>query len=358
MKTTVFLLCNAHLDPVWLWPREEGVAEALATFETAVKFCREYDGFIFNHNEAVLYQWIEQYDPALFAEIQELVRQGRWHIMGGWYLQPDCNMPSGESFVRQALEGRRYFWEKFGAAPTTAINFDSFGHSRGLAQILKKTGYDSYLVCRPGEQDFETPTCDFWWEGYDGSRVLVHRTFDGYQSGYGRAGLKADKYLEKQPENGPYLCLWGVGNHGGGPSRIDLEALNERIEKNPGLAHQTPEEFFKALQSSGKELPVVAKAMNHWGVGCYTSEIRIKQQHRELEGAYFSLEKMAVQASMLGVAEYPERELSEIRKDLLFWNSTIFCPAVPPKIRKNSRCGRLRTGWRLRPGKNWICSFP
>ena len=193
MKKSVFLLCSAHIDPVWLWPREEGVTEALATFETAARFCREYDGFVFNHNEALLYEWVERYDPELFAQIQSLVREGRWHIMGGWYLQPDCNMPSGESIVRQILEGRRYFWEKFGVSPRTAINFDSFGHSRGLAQILKKAGYDSYIVCRPGENDFPTPASDFLWEGYDGSQVLVHRTVDGYQSGYGKAGLKADK---------------------------------------------------------------------------------------------------------------------------------------------------------------------
>lgn len=340
MKTSVFLLCNAHLDPVWLWPREEGVAEALATFETAARFCREYDGFVFNHNEAMLYQWIEQYDPDLFAEIQRLVQQGRWHIMGGWYLQPDCNMPSGESFVRQILEGRRYFWEKFGVSPSTAINFDSFGHSRGLVQILKKAGYDSYVVCRPGEQDFQTPTNDFWWEGYDGSRVLVHRTFDGYQSGYGRAGLKADKYLELPEQDGPYLCLWGVGNHGGGPSKADLEELNQRIRENPRMAHAMPEDFFRALQEIGKELPVVAKPMNHWGIGCYTSEIRVKQRHRELEGAYYFLEKMGVHASLLGTAPYPKEELQQIRKDLLFLE---FHDILPGTSAEKSEQQSLRT---------------
>ena len=106
MKKSVFLLCSAHIDPVWLWPREEGVTEALATFETAARFCREYDGFVFNHNEALLYEWVERYDPELFAQIQSLVREGRWHIMGGWYLQPDCNMPSGESIVRQIFLGK------------------------------------------------------------------------------------------------------------------------------------------------------------------------------------------------------------------------------------------------------------
>ena len=114
-RPRIHLVCNAHLDPVWLWEWEEGAAEAISTFRTAADLCEEFDGFVFNHNEVVLYQWVEEYEPALFARIQRLVREGKWHIMGGWYLQPDCNMPSGESFVRQILVGRHYFREKFGA---------------------------------------------------------------------------------------------------------------------------------------------------------------------------------------------------------------------------------------------------
>ena len=105
-KPRIHLLCNAHIDPVWQWEWEEGAAEAISTFRTAADLCEAFDGFVFNHNEAVLYQWVETYEPELFARIQRLVREGRWHIMGGWFLQPDCNMPSGESFVRQILTGQ------------------------------------------------------------------------------------------------------------------------------------------------------------------------------------------------------------------------------------------------------------
>ncbi|MCX5759100.1 MAG: hypothetical protein NTU83_11445 [Candidatus Hydrogenedentes bacterium] len=118
------LICNAHLDPVWLWEWEEGAAEALSTFRTAADLCEEFEEFVFNHNEVTLYKYVEEYEPALFARIQKLVAAGRWHVMGGWYLQPDCNMPCGESFVRQILIGKAYFKEKFGVEPTTAINFD------------------------------------------------------------------------------------------------------------------------------------------------------------------------------------------------------------------------------------------
>ncbi|HAK96009.1 MAG TPA: alpha-mannosidase, partial [Planctomycetes bacterium] len=100
MTRNIHLLCNAHLDPVWLWEWEEGAAEAISTFRTAAELCETHDAFIFNHNEVTLYQWVQEYEPELFERIRKLVRQGTWHIMGSWYLQPDCNMPSGESFVR------------------------------------------------------------------------------------------------------------------------------------------------------------------------------------------------------------------------------------------------------------------
>ena len=138
----VHLVCNAHIDPVWLWEWEEGAATAISTFRVAADLCEKFDDFVFNHNEAILYQWVEEYEPALFKRIQDLVARGKWHIMGGWYLQPDCNLPSGESFVRQIILGRNYFEDKFNVRPSTAINFDPFGHSRGLVQIMAKAGYD------------------------------------------------------------------------------------------------------------------------------------------------------------------------------------------------------------------------
>ncbi len=150
-KKTIHLLCNAHLDPVWLWEWEEGAAEAISTFRTAAELAENDKAFIFNHNEVTLYKWVQEYEPSLFKRIQKLVRQGRWNIMGGWYLQPDCNMPSGESFVRQILLGKSYFKEHFGVNVTTAINFDPFGHTRGLVQILAKSGFDSYLFGRPDQ---------------------------------------------------------------------------------------------------------------------------------------------------------------------------------------------------------------
>lgn len=171
-----------------MWDWEEGLGEAISTFYQAEQFLREYD-YIFNHNEALLYEFVEEKDPELFAAIREQVRAGKWHVMGGWYLQPDCNLPSGEAFVRQISLGRRYFQEKLGVRPTTAINFDSFGHSVGLVQILKKCGFDSYLFCRPMPEMLALPAREFVWVGKDGSRVKASRVEDEsiYCSGFGTA---------------------------------------------------------------------------------------------------------------------------------------------------------------------------
>ncbi len=316
----VHLISNAHLDPIWLWEWQEGAAEAISTFRIAADLCEEFENFIFNHNEVILYKWVEEYEPALFKRIQRLVKAGKWHIMGGWYLQPDCNMPSGESFVRQSLTGQIYFKEKFGVVPTTAINFDPFGHTRGLVQILKKSGYDSYLVCRPGDDTCKLPGDDFIWVGFDGSEVLVHRVSEGYGSGLGNAREKVEAWLKNHPDQEAGMVLWGVGNHGGGPSRQDLKQLNELIEKTKDreIFHSTPERVFADMRPMRKKLLRIERDLNPWAVGCYTSQVRIKQKHRLLENEIYMLEKMMAGAQIQGVQPYAQAEISEAINDLMF----------------------------------------
>ncbi len=323
MNKKLHLISNAHIDPVWQWEWEEGAATAISTFRCAAAFCREFDGYIFCHNEALLYQWVEEYEPALFEEIRALVKEGKWHIMGGWHLQPDCNMPSGESFVRQILSGREYFKMKFGVElPTTAINFDPFGHTRGLVQILAKSGYDSYLFCRPGQGDCPLPAEDFTWVGYDGSKVLGRRS-PGYGTGLGHATDKIRGSLAGVTDENPIgFCLWGVGNHGGGPSRKDLRdiaaLMKEAKENGVEIIHSTPENYFADIRSSGRKLPEFRGSLNSWAPGCYTSQIRIKQKHREVEGMLYSCEKMCTELSLHDPSfVYPEKEIGEALYDLL-----------------------------------------
>ncbi len=313
------LICNAHLDPVWLWEWEEGAAEAISTFRVAADLCEAYKGFIFNHNEVILYEWVEEYEPVLFRRIQKLVRQGKWHIMGGWFLQPDCNMPSGESFVRQALYGRRYFAEKFGVRPTTALNFDPFGHSVGLPQILAKSGYDSYLFCRPGQGDCPLPADRFEWVGCDGSTVRAVRMVH-YNSPLGKAREKVEGMAQAMTEGAPNMPIpWGVGDHGGGPSRGDVVDLQALIKQRPELniVHSTPEAYFADLVASAEKLPRHQGDLNPWAVGCYTSQVRIKQLHRRLENDLYALEKMATAAWQAKLMDYPAEEMRPALRDLL-----------------------------------------
>ena len=320
MPDTLHLVCNAHLDPVWLWPWEEGLAETLSTFRTAARLCEEFDGFIFNHNEAILYKWVEEYEPDLFYRIQNLVKRGKWHIMGGWVLQPDCNMPSGESLVRQILLGKLYFLQKFGVEPKTAVNLDSFGHTRGLVQILTKAGYTSYLFCRPGLEDLSLPADDFIWIGYDNSRIIAHRARHHYNSQRGKAGDRINIWLSESKGKRAGLLLWGIGNHGGGPSEEDLREISRLIDQRNGfeIRHSTPEDYFSHISGLVELLSTHSDCLNPWAVGCYTTMAQVKQKHRHLENVYYSTEKMVTNAAIQGIMVYPYVEFREALEDLLF----------------------------------------
>lgn len=316
----LFLVCNAHLDPVWLWDWQEGATAAVATFRTAAEICEETDGFVFCHNEALLYQWVEEYDPSLFRKIQTLVAAGKWHIMGGWFLQPDCNTPSGESILRQIITGRKYFRKHFAAEPRVAVNVDTFGHSRGLVQILKQCGYTGYVFMRPEKERMDLPARNFLWEGFDGSKIPAHRLDRSYRSFLGQAVDDVTDWCKTERDEEISLFTWGIGNHGGGPSREDVAGLDVWMQQHPELSasHATPEAFFDALEASGKELPVFSDDLRPVFVGCYTSQARLKRLHRQLESRLYATEKLLSAASAQGLIVYPENELKEAERDLLF----------------------------------------
>ena len=312
------LLCNAHLDPAWLWRWNEGLAEAISTFRVAADFCEEYDSFIFNHNEALLYEWVEEHEPQLFERIKKLVSKGKWHIIGGWYLQPDCVMTSGESLIEQINLGREYFKEKFGVVPETAMNIDSFGHTQGLVQILNKKGFKNYIVMRPGGR-FRVKEDGFWWQGYDGSKILTHSIYDGYSSSKGEAVFKVKRNINQHKDSKEvFLLYWGVGNHGGGPSRKDIEEINEFANRyeEVEIIHSTAPAYFADINTSN--LPTVNEPLIAWAVGCYTSMIRIKQANRRLENKIALTEKAMSYAKATKNAEFNYAELKKAKKALAF----------------------------------------
>ncbi len=331
----IHFIANAHIDPVWLWDRTEGMGAAVSTFRSAVGILKRFPELIFCHNEAVLYKYVEKCDNALFQEIVKLVGEGRWKIIGGWYLQPDCNMPSGESFIRQIKFGREYFRIKFGVDRIgTAVNFDSFGHSVGLVQIMAKAGYKNYLVTRPRHLDDVGEYihgAHIKWNGAAGTSIDVYKA-PAYCTALGKA-LEGYPYAMKKQAHQPVACyLWGVGDHGGGPSAADTKTLNaffrsgdmsyEGSENEAEIKgfHSHPDAFFDDFRAEGgKDDIVTDKSLRSFSVGCYTSMCRVKQKHYKLENDLLTAEKICLAAYANDpAAYYPAANLRSAWEDLLF----------------------------------------
>jgi alpha-mannosidase len=339
-RQNCFLVCNAHLDPVWLWPWEEGLAEAISTFRVAADFIDEYPEFVFNHNESLLYEWVERNDPELFERIRKHVKSGRWHIAGGAYLQPDLTATSGESVIRQFLVGKRYFAFKFGVEPKVAYNFDTFGHPQGMIQILAGCGFDAYVFCRPNASQMKMPVGSFIWRHASGVEIVGRRSDDHYitqgeirKQMLGSAvqgnenDLKNDTREGSWPAHyrdaeGDFMFLWGLGNHGGGATRQEYAQFPGMRADFPNVEfiESTPEAFFEhTLKVRGRgSLPVVTGDFHQIHEGCYTSMLRIKQQHRRLENLAHITEKLCAMAWWKGKRDYPSKDLEVAWKDILF----------------------------------------
>ncbi len=320
MKKKIHLMCNAHIDSVWQWEWEEGASSALSTFQSAVNLMKDFD-YVFNHNEVNLYQYVERYSPALYDEIKQMAQEGKWNISGGWYLQPDVLLPQGEAIVRQIQTGKIFFYKEFHQYPKTAINFDSFGHSRGLVQIIKKCGQENYVFMRPFNKfvdpkkyQLPLPSEEFIWEGYDGSTIKATRC-SNYASPLGRAVEKIKDDIKNLDDYDVILSTWGVGNHGGGPSRKDLSDIARFQKEYQGgeIVHSTPDAFFDEIHPTA----VYDKSLITCMPGCYTSMINLKQSYREMENELFYVEKMCSIASLKGAIEYPSDELSAVAEDMM-----------------------------------------
>lgn len=318
-RKRIHLVCNAHLDPVWLWPWEDGFAEAISTYRIAADFCEAQRGFVFNHNEALLYHWVEQHEPELFGRIQRLVRLGRWHLAGGAWLQPDVNGPSGESHIRHYLLGRRYFESRFGVYPDTAYNFDPFGHPEGLPQVLAGCGMRHYVFCRPDHGTWDLPADAFRWRDRSGAEVIARRSDDHYLTN-GKIVEKLDKWLLHYAAEPETMILWGIGNHGGGPSAAEYAVLQTYMKDHPEYdwRESTPDAYFAGRLKHGGELRRIAGEIQNSAPGCYTSMSRIKRAHRLVEDLMLTTERLCGIAWWLGAGEHPAKDLDVAWKDVLF----------------------------------------
>lgn len=320
---TVHCIGNAHIDPVWRWPWQEGYTETLATCRAALDRLQESDDFVFSRGQAATYAWIEEQDPALFAEIQKYVEEGRWCLVNGWWEQPDCNVPCGESYVRHALYGKRYFREKFGVDVTTGWNPDTFGHNAGLPQILAKSGFTTYCFFRPGRHEKELPAPYFWWQGPDGSRILAIRPPVGH---YGTGGGNMAEQVHRASDAARDLGLehtvlfFGVGNHGGGPTKENIASIRSVRESadGPRAIFSTVEAFERAIAAQTASFPTVADDLQHHAPGCYTTHSEIKRLNRLAENRLLRAERWSALAAMTCGLPYSADEFTRAWKQVLF----------------------------------------
>jgi alpha-mannosidase len=292
--TTVHIVLHAHLDPIWLWPWQAGVDEALATCRSACDRLDHNPDAIYTQGEAWVYHQVEEHDRALFRRIRRHVQAGRWALTGGWWIQPDCNAPGADGFRRQIACGKEYFLDRFGAFPDVAFNPDSFGHAATLPGFMAEAGQKHYIMMRPQEHELALPARLFRWRGYDeGPEVTTFRIAGSYV-----AQRLTEEHLRAActalPEGVVHtMCFAGVGDHGGGPDEELISWIRAHREAFPGLRLEfsSPSRFFAAIASDSVALPLVTGELQHHAVGCYSVHRPIKLGVRLSEQALAQAER-------------------------------------------------------------------
>ena len=322
---------NSHIDMAWLWPWTETVEVVRNTFRSALDLMREYPDFKFTMSSARTYVWMEEKYPDLFKEIRQRVREGRWEVIGGMWVEPDLNMPGGESLVRQVLVGKRYFRDKFGVDVKIGWNPDSFGYSWQLPQIYKKSGIDYFVTQKlTWAHEFTTfPHKLFWWESPDGSRILTYFPHD-YGAGIDPSQLGKDLsiwvpsiYGTDPNQHSEILHLYGVGDHGGGPTRTMLDNADRWRNPDvvfPNLRFTTAKSFFDDLEKKLPSMKVPAwrdELYFEYHRGVMTTQAETKRRIRATEEVLLNAEKFAALATLYG-RRYPSADFERGWKDLLF----------------------------------------
>jgi len=321
---TLHMIGNAHLDLVWLWPWQEGYQEARATFWSVIHRMDEYPDFVFTCDQMILLSWVEEQDPELFSRIGERVAEGRWVNVGGWWVEPDCNMPMGESFARQGLYGQRYLLSRFGKMADVGMNVDPFGHNAMLPQILKGQRMDSYLFLRPGPHESDLDHTLFWWEAPDGSRILGYRIPFEYCSPPGDVAGQTEKSLGQLDRDlGNAIVFYGVGNHGGGPTKANIDSIHryDRMGSFGRMKMSSPREYFDEVLARGPQyldqLQVRRDDLQHHAPGCYSSHSGIKAWQRKAQRTVLAAERWAAVSAIRGGIDYPREELELAWKQIL-----------------------------------------
>lgn len=348
--TSVHLTGNSHIDAAWLWPWTETVDVVRRTFGTALQLMDEYPQYTYTQSAAAYSEWIANKYPDEHKQIQERVKQGRWEMVGGMWLEPDLNMPDGESLVRQLLVGKRYFKEKFGVDVRVGWNPDSFGYTWQLPQIYKKSGVDYFVTQKMAWNDTtQLPMKLFWWESPDGSRVLTYFPHD-YVNEIEPVKISSDvaRSRELNPGVTEMMHLYGIGDHGGGPTRSMLDsgvhwtnpkmvfppttwggaqAFFSDVETKVDTEH-APVWNYKTLAAGDTKLndpPAGKIGLPVWHDelyfeyhrGVFTTQSNHKRSMRQAEEQMLNAEKISSLAWVDG-ASYPGQQLTEAWKKVLF----------------------------------------
>jgi alpha-mannosidase len=305
-QRVLHIVGHSHIDAAWLWPWRDASNIVLTTMRSALDRMKETPAFRYTHSSAIHYRWVERADPKMFEEIRARVREGRWEVVGGWPVEPDCNIPSTESFVRHSLYGKNYLRRATGVDVNVGFNPDSFGHPAGLPTVLRRAGYRYYVFMRPQEHEMRLPLL-FWWEGPDGSRVLALRIRRGYSMSANRIPDAAENNFQPGFDHAAYFL--GVGNHGGSVTREQIRQVVEMQADAslPELRFSTVADFFSAVERSPAfaNLPVVKGELQYHSRGVYAAHGEIKQTNRRAERWLGQAEAVSAAAAISAGHAYP-----------------------------------------------------
>jgi alpha-mannosidase len=349
-KADIHVTGNAHIDAAWLWPWTETVEVVRQTFTTALQLMNEYPKYTYSQSAAAYDEWIEQKYPAEFNQIKQRVNEKRWEMVGGMWVEPDLNMPDGESLVRQLLIGKRYFQSRFGVDVRIGWNPDSFGYNWQLPQIYKRSGVDYFVTQKMAWNDTNPlPLKLFWWQAPDGSRVLTYFPHDyGNEIEPINMAQAFAHAREENPGTTEMMHLYGVGDHGGGPTRAMLDAGDRwlspdkayvrltygdagsffsAVEKQLDTAH-APVWNYQTLAAGDTKLPQPPAGL--WSLpvwndelyfeyhrGVMTTQANHKRNMRQSEEEMLNAEKWSSLAWLSGTP-YPASQLNEAWKKVLF----------------------------------------
>ena len=298
-KYEVICVAHAHIDMNWKWPYDETVAVTVDTFQTMLDVMDEYPDFIFSQSQASVYKIIEKHHPEMLEAIKKKVKEGRWEITASTWVEFDKNIPNGESHSRQYLYTKNYLSKLFNVDINEFdidVEPDTFGHNCNVPEILSNAGVKYYYHCRGKEMD----NILYKWISPSGASVLVYREPNWYNAEITPA-IALDILLQAE-KTGSDLCLklYGVGDHGGGPTRKDIEKI---LEMNtwpifPKFRFGTMKEYFHTVDCLKDKVPVVYGELNHVFDGCYTTQTRIKKGNRLSENGLYDSELFSAFSKM------------------------------------------------------------